>query len=286
MCRWRYLIYFRTARLFTALVLLLLCALCSKSFALRCFQTSHEAALFLGLAGIGKKLFANFILVDALTENVGLHDSDKERQQVVVAQAGGVIVEEEQEHYRHHVGHDFHARHIAVLRLALHAHLHVYNVYNRHKEAEQAHVVSVEGYVERQGEDIVRRREIVCPQERLAAQLDCRWEEGEHGNKYRHLEQHGQAAGEGACAYAAVKGHRFLLALHRVGLVGIFFVDFLNFGSKHAHLCLALEALEREGEYYQLYKDCEQQDNYAVVADERAEECEHRNNDDCVDPTE
>ncbi len=136
-------------------------------------------------------------------------------------------------------------------------------------------MVAIERYGEGEGEDSVGSREVVSPEERLSAKLNCRWEEREHGDEHRHLEEHGQTAREGACAGTAIESHSLLLTFESVGLIRIFLVDFLDFRRKNTHFGLTLVALECEGEDDELDEECEQEDDEAIAADKLAEESEY-----------
>ena len=153
-----------------------------------------------------------------------------------------------EEHQRHQIRHPLHAGHVVAAGLILHVDAGIDDIDNCHQQTEEADFIAVEWYRERQGEDDVGSREVFGPQERLAAKLDGRGEEREHGDEHRHLQQQRQTAREWARAGTAVERHCLLLALHGVFLTGIFVVDFLDFGSENPHLGLRLEALEGEGE--------------------------------------
>ena len=147
-------------------------------------------------------------------------------------------------------------------------------------------MVAIEGYGKGKSEDGIGSREVVGPEERLSAQFYRRGEEGEHCDQHGHLQQHGQTAREGACAGAAVECHCLLLAFEGVFLVGVLLVDLFDLGGKYAHLGLALEALECEGEDDELDEDGKEQDDDAVVADVVAQQREDRYHDERVDPAE
>ncbi len=147
-------------------------------------------------------------------------------------------------------------------------------------------MITEPGYGEGQGADHVGCRQVLGPEERFAAQLDRRGEEGEHGDEYRHLKQHRQASREGRRSGLGVEGHRFLLAGHGVLVSGILVVDFLYLRSEHTHFGLRHIALVGEWEEDDFYKEGEQQDYDAVVGYEAAQECEHRDYNQGVDPAE
>lgn len=80
-------------------------------FALSFFEASHEAGFLFRLFGGFCHLCAHLVFGDKFAEDVGLDDSDEEREEVVVAQTGSIVVEDEEEHDGHEIHHPLHSGH-------------------------------------------------------------------------------------------------------------------------------------------------------------------------------
>ena len=120
--------------------LLLLLTHHSLLLTLHLFKACHESALLLRLLGILCHGAAHVFLLDHETEGVGLHDCDREREEVVVGKSGSIVVEEDHEHDGHQIHHPFHAWHLTGG--VLHVDTRIDDVGDGHEKTEEGDVVA------------------------------------------------------------------------------------------------------------------------------------------------
>ena len=244
------------------------------------------------LVAVGLELGQKLGVVRRLAQVPHDEDARQTGEEVVVAEAAGVVVEDEEEHQRHDVHHVLHHLHLLRLiarhrvLLLTHGDPRVDDVRQAEEQAEDGEVVADEPEVGVPAEQFVVAREVVGPEETLAAQLDAVGHEVEERNPDGHLDEHRQTAAHGRNAVLRIELHHLLLLLHGVLLAGIFLGELVNLGLEHTHLGRREITLLRGGIDQNLDDDGQEEQHHTHRQTPRGEPVEKRHDDPAVDPLE